>query len=163
MLIYKIYKALYGLGDKLEDHVRGYLSHYPIIYALVGGTGIVIFWRGVWHTADYIMAMATAGSLGISSTDLSLGVWWDGPLSILLGAALLLMTGVFVSNFIGNEILISGLKGEKKIAEKTEKEVRTEEERLTSVRSQIGSMHAQMATLKQEMDQLLEVNGKTKV
>ena len=36
------------------------------------------------------------------------------------------MSGSFVSTFIGNEIIISGLRGEKKLTEKTESEVRTE-------------------------------------
>ena len=70
-----IYKYLYNAGDKLEDHVRGFLSHYPIVYAFVGGIGVVIFWRGVWHTADYIMGSFTAVNAGISSVDLNLGVW----------------------------------------------------------------------------------------
>ena len=155
MFIYRIYKAVYGACDKLEDHVRGFLSHYPIIYALVGATGVVIFWRGVWHTADYLMLMAVSGNKGISSVDLNLGVWWDGPLSIAIGSIVLLMTGVFVSNFIGNEIIISGLKGEKKIAEKTEKEVKTEEDRLAGVRAQVAAIHGQMAGIKSELDQIL--------
>lgn len=151
----KLFKPIYDWGDKLEDKVRGQLSHTPIIYAFLGGVGIVLFWRGVWHTTDYIMGLITARFAGISSVDMNLGIWWDGPLSLVLGTALLLVSGVFVSNFIGNEILISGLKGEKKLAEKTEKEVRGEEERLGAVRGQIESMHAQMAVLKQEVDQLL--------
>jgi hypothetical protein len=157
-----IYKAVYNAGDKLEDHVRGFLSHYPIVYAFVGGIGVVIFWRGVWHTADYIMGSFTAVNAGISSVDLNLGVWWDGPLSFIVGSALLLMTGVFVSNFIGNEIIISGLKGEKKIAEKTEKEVRTEEDRLAFVRDQVYLINQQMNGLKKELDQILQAETNTK-
>jgi hypothetical protein len=160
MFIYKTYKAIYDWCDRLEDHVRGFLSHYPIIYAFVGATGVVIFWRGVWHTMDYFMAASAVGSSGISSIDLNLGVWWDGPLSIAIGAVLLLMSGVFVSNFIGNEIIISGLKGEKKTAEKTEKEVRTEEDRLVNVREQVDSMHKQMAGIKAELDQILLLENK---
>jgi hypothetical protein len=160
MFIYKIYKVIYDACDRLEDRVRGFLSHYPIIYALVGATGVVIFWRGVWHTADYIMSFASAGNVGVSSVDVNLGLWWDGPLSILVGGTMLLMTGVFVSNFIGNEIIISGLKGEKKIAEKTEKEVRTEEDRLAGVRAQVAAIHSQMAGLKTELDQILSAEQK---
>ena len=63
--------------DKLEDKVRARLSHYPILYALVGGVGIVLFWRGVWHVAD----------------DMGLGSWT----SIIISLILLLMTGLFVS------------------------------------------------------------------
>ena len=154
--MYKLYKAIYDACDKLEDHVRGYLSHYPIVYAFIGAVGVAIFWRGVWLSMDMIMAHATNTGLALATIDVSAGVWWDGPLSILIGSVMLLMTGVFVSNFIGNEILISGLKGEKKIAEKTEKEVRTEEERLTSFRVQINSMHEQMTALKSELDKFLQ-------
>jgi len=92
--------------DKLEDKVRSKLSHYPIIYALIGGVGIVLFWRGVWYIAD----------------DMSLGSW----ASIIISIILLLMTGLFVSFFIGHYIIFSGLKQEKKIEEKEEDEIRTE-------------------------------------
>jgi hypothetical protein len=160
MSINKIYKSLYEAGDKLEDHVRGYLSHFPIVYAFVGGVGIVIFWRGVWLTMDAIMASWAVRSMASATIELNAGMWWDGPLSIIIGSVLLLMTGVFVSNFIGNEILISGLKGEKKIAEKTEKEVRNEDERLASVRSQIETMHGQMTELKKELDGLVSAAKK---
>ena len=63
-----------------------------------------------------------------------LGLWWDGPLSVLIGAVVLLMSGVFVSNFIGNEIIISGLRGEKKLAERTEKEVKSRRQRYITPR-----------------------------
>ncbi len=92
--------------DKLEDKVRSKLSHYPIIYALVGGVGIVLFWRGVWHVAD----------------DISLGSW----ASLIISLILLLMTGLFVSFFIGHYIIFSGLKQEKKIEEKEEEEIKME-------------------------------------
>jgi MFS superfamily sulfate permease-like transporter len=119
-----IFKRIYKFGDKIEDKVRGKLSHFPIIYAFIGGAGVIIFWRGIWHTVDYLMEFFTIGDV-ISSTSTSFSQlpWWDGPLSIVFGALLLLITGLFVASFIGNEIVISGLKGEKKITEKTEEEV----------------------------------------
>lgn len=117
------FKLLYNLGDKLEDKVRGKLSHFPIIYAFIGGFGAVIFWRGVWHSADSLMEHFFSISDSISTTSYSDLPWWDGPLSILLGGTLLLTVGLFVSNFIGNEIIISGLKKEKKLVEKTEDEI----------------------------------------
>lgn len=116
-------KLLYNLGDKLEDKVRGKLSHFPIIYAFIGGIGAVIFWRGVWHSTDSLMEHFFSISDSISTTSYSDLPWWDGPLSILLGGTLLLIVGLFVSNFIGNEIIISGLKKEKKLVEKTEDEI----------------------------------------
>ena len=87
--------------DKLEDRVRGKLSHYPILYAFVGGVGLILFWRGVWHLAD------TANMSAIIST--------------ILGLIILLMTGVFVSSFIGSRLIISGLIGEKKTYRKSKR------------------------------------------
>lgn len=105
--------------DHLEDHVRGGLSHYPLMYSLIGGTGVVLFWRGVWHTAD----------------DLQVMTWWgkilfSGPGSTLLGLTILLMTGLFVSIFIGDHIIMSGLKHDKKLIEKSEDEIEEELEEI---------------------------------
>lgn len=108
--------------DKLEDKIRGLLSHFPIIYAFIGGVGVVLFWRGVWHTADAISAtfvFQAADTIDMPSL-------WDGLISIAASLIFLLPSGLFVSHFIGNEIIISGLRGEKKLAEKTEKELKTE-------------------------------------
>ena len=138
-------KILYRWGDRLEDRVRRKLSHYPILYAFVGGTGIIIFWRGIWHTADFIMEYYFSFGHSISSTSSASLVWWDGPLSVLAGAVLLLLVGLWVPSFIGNEIIISGLKGEKKAVEKTEQEVK--EEALIDVK---------MASQIQEINQRLE-------
>ena len=115
-----ILKKLFNFGDKLEDRVRGKLSHFPITYAFLGGAGVIIFWRGIWHSLDYVMGMMTS-----DNAQLVTGYpWWDGPFSIAIGMFLLLLIGLFVSSFIGNEILISGMNGEKKVAEKTEQEIK---------------------------------------
>jgi hypothetical protein len=132
-------KSILNFFDKLEDHVRGRLSHYPIIYAIVGGIGIVLFWRGVWLTTDYIFETLAASQATMGST-ISITpsiTWWDGPLSFLIGLAILLMTGVFVSNFIGNEIIITGLRGEKKLTEKTEQEERMEVGAIGDIRREL--------------------------
>ncbi|KKQ39896.1 MAG: hypothetical protein US58_C0026G0002 [Candidatus Magasanikbacteria bacterium GW2011_GWA2_37_8] len=118
------FKFIYNLGDKLEDKVRSKLSHFPIIYAFIGGAGVIIFWRGVWHTVDYLMELFFSTGDSVSSTSVLALPWWDGPLSMLVGGVLLLTVGLFVTSFIGNEIIISGLKQEKKIVEKTEDEIR---------------------------------------
>lgn len=101
-----IKKVMYFF-DKLEDRVRISLSHHPIPYAIVGGVGVVLFWKGVWETAEFFPIL-------------------DGPGSITLGVVILLITGLMVSVFIGDSIIISGFNHEKKLAEKTEMEVREE-------------------------------------
>jgi hypothetical protein len=120
--------------DKVEYAIRLKLSNYPILYAFIGGTGIVLFWRGVWHIADDI--------------DLNSG------LSLVFGTMILLLTGVFVAEFIGNRLIISGLVGEKKITEKEEGVIETEE-------AQIKNLQSTLARLEKKLDHIdQEVEGK---
>ncbi|MFH1990494.1 MAG: hypothetical protein ABIJ19_01405 [Patescibacteria group bacterium] len=93
--------------DKLEDKVRSRLSRRPILYAFLSGIGTVLFFRGVWMIADEFSFMT-------------------GPVTFLISIVILLTTGVFVFHFVSDQIIISGLRQEKKLIEKTEKEVRTE-------------------------------------
>ncbi len=146
------YKKLYRFGDKLEDKIRGKLSHYPIIYALIGGVGIVIFWRGVWHSADSIMEYFFNGGRYASALSTSHLPWWDGPLSMFVGVVLLLLVGLFVSNFIGNEIIISGLKGDKKIAEKTEQEVKEDMLRNIAMSKEIKDIARQLDNIEKTLN-----------
>lgn len=120
-------KKILHFFDKLEDRIRGRLSHYPIIYAIVGGVGIVLFWRGVWHIAD---------SFNVS-----------GFSSLVLGVGLLLLTGLFVSFFIGESIIITGLKREKKVVEKTEGEIEEESVSLSEVKRDIKKIEHDMEEL----------------
>ncbi len=92
--------------DKMEGKIRTKLSKYPILYAFIGGIGIILFWRGVWHGAD---------ALNVSS-----------EASLVLGTLILVATGLFVSEFIGNRLIISGLIGEEKLTEREEGEIETE-------------------------------------
>ena len=108
-------KLVINFFDKLEDQVRGSLSHHPFIYAFLGGSGVILFWRGVWHTADYFEKTTVWGSLAFSNFG-----------SMVVGIVMLLMTGLFVSVFIGDSMILSGLRGEKKLVEKTEDEIESE-------------------------------------
>lgn len=136
----EIWPLVVRFFDKLEDRVRGYLTRYRILYAFLGGVGVVLFWRGVWHTADVI-------SLNI---DPSISVW-DGPVSILVGSIILLIVGLFVSIFIGDSIIMSGLKHEKKLAEKTEEEVREDEILTLELRRQIQQMQKDIDEIKESL------------
>lgn len=129
-------RSIITFFDKLEDRVRGLLSRKAIAYAFITGIGIVLFWRGVWHTYDMLMFVYTnwIPKIGI---DWQGAVWWDGPLSFVIGSIILLMSGTFVSEFIGNEIIISGLRGEKKLTEKTESEVEIEEREIAYILSEL--------------------------
>ena len=60
-----------------------------------------------------------------------------GPVSIIIGVVILLLIGLFVSFFIGEQIIISGIKEEKRTDEKTEKEIKREEVSLKEIKKDI--------------------------
>jgi hypothetical protein len=132
-----IFHRVVNFFDKFEDNVRGHLSHYPVIYTLIGGTAIVLFWRGVWHTADILQAQG--GWLG--------WIFYE-PISLVIVAVILLATGLFVSYFIGDTILMSGLKHEKKMTDKTERDVKEEEEKIVELRTTVKEMKKEVDEIK---------------
>ncbi|MEK7609939.1 MAG: hypothetical protein AAB470_02370 [Patescibacteria group bacterium] len=136
-----IFKRTLNFFDKFEDRVRMHLSRYPILYTIIGGAAIVLFWRGVWHTADILQAKG--GILGF--------IFYE-PTNLLIVLAVLLATGLFVSYFIGDTILISGMKGEKKVTDKTEKEVQEETQELKEIRTTIKEMKKEVDVIKEVVE-----------
>lgn len=139
-------KNIINFFDKLEDKTRAKLSRMPILYAFLGGIGIVLFWRGVWHTTDFL----TAYILG--ETDVTLFSVIDGPLSFMVGTLVLLITGVYVSAFIGNRLIITGLSGEKKLAEKTEDEIKSEEDEIKSIKKTLNKVETEISKIEEEIN-----------
>lgn len=116
--------------------MRGGLSLYPIIYAFIGGVCVVLFWRGVWHTADLLMIQG--------------GVWGEifyEPTTVVWTTVVMLLTGLFVSFFIGERIVISGLKHDKKVFEKTALEVAEEEGEIAGAIVHIKVIEQELAEL----------------
>ncbi len=124
-------KDFFHFFDKLEDHIRAVLSRHNIIYAFIGGVAIVLFWRGVWHTADMIPFLT-------------------GPVSILISVTVLLSTGLFVSFFIGDKIIISGIKKEKRLDEKVASEVKTELDILEDIQKQLRDIEKELKIKKKD-------------
>ncbi len=123
--------------DKLEDRIRHRLARYPIVYTLIGGIAIVVFWRGVWITTDQL-ASYLPESL----------IWLDGILSVVASVLILLASGLFVSFFINDQIILSGVKREKKLVEKTESEVREERDILDQVLVKVSKLDEDIQHLK---------------
>jgi uncharacterized protein YlxW (UPF0749 family) len=125
-------KEIINYFDKLEIRIKGKLSHYPVLYAFIGGVGVVLFWRGVWHTAD----------------DINLG----SIVSLIIGFFILIVTGVFVAEFIGNKLIISGLIGEKKLEAKEEGEIETEESQLRNLQNTLNRVEKKLSELEEEVE-----------
>lgn len=133
-----MFKAIFDFFDKFEDKVRGRLSRSPILYTIIGGIAIVLFWRGVWHTADLLQARG--GFLGF--------LFYE-PINLLVVVVILLATGLFVSYFIGDTVLISGLRKEKKLHEKTEKDIREEEATLNDIKHEVKELKSEIRDIKE--------------
>jgi hypothetical protein len=134
-----LWHKIYVFFDKFEDKVRGYLSRRPILYTIIGGVAIVLFWRGIWHTADLIP-------------------WLTGPVSIIISVVVLLATGLFVSYFVGDMIIISGLHKDKKVIDKTEKEIEKEEHSIDRLENKIDSLVHKIDELEEIVEK--EIEGK---
>lgn len=126
--------------DKLEDKIRQGLSLAPIVYAMFGSISIVLFWRGIWDLADLIHRQYDGTIIGFI---------FDPVVSLLVSILVLLGTGLFVSFFIGDRIIMSGLKHEKKVEEKTESEVRAEEAVLVAVNRKLDHLSKELEFIKE--------------
>lgn len=125
-------KRIVRFFDLLEDWIRAHLSRYPLIYALIGGVGVVLFWRGVWHTADLFHFMT-------------------GPVSIAIAIVILGLSGILVSEFIGEHIIMTGLKGEKKLVEKTREEIAGEEEKIHHLEETLERVEEDLSEIRDEL------------
>lgn len=133
----KILNKIHKVLDGIEDKARIKLVHHPIVYAFIGSVGIVSIWRGIWHISD---------DWGISS--------WG---SLIFGLIITVLTGLFVSFFIGENIIISGLNKEKRIDEKTEEEIHKEREEIRKERISILAIEKDIKEIKEI---LLDLNKK---
>lgn len=134
-----MFKTIYKFFDIFEDKNRMKLSRHPIIYGFLTGVGIVLFWRGVWHTADTLFFLENS---------------W---ISLLVGSSLLLAVGTFVSSFIGNEIIISGIKKQKTAVEKIvvaeEQDLVHEYEDDARIMKELREMRSQIIDLKKIIEE----------
>ena len=143
-------KYLRSLSDRIEEKIKVYLSHRPRLYALIVGIGIVLFWRGVWHGTDFLHSFfyMFQGNLTI---DVTTSAWWDWAVSFIVGVVVLHYTGAFTSSFIGNELILSGLRGEKRLGQKTESEVKTEEQVVLEIKEELNKMAGKIGELEEEV------------
>lgn len=122
--IIKTMRSITNFFLDIEERARRFFVRFPFVQAFVAGIGVIIFWRGVWEFLD---------RQGITP-----------GMSIILGSALLGSVGVFIQTFIGNTIIIRNVKQEenreKKVLEKVEGEVGTEEVTLKALSAKIDAL-----------------------
>lgn len=119
--------------DILEDNIRAWLAKRPILYGMIAGVGAVLFFRGVWHLADEMQI----GSMT----------------SLVVSLIILLVTGSFVAHFVSNEVILSGLKKEKKIIEKTEEDIASEAMTLAEIKDELRDIRAEINTINKRMQE----------
>jgi TRAP-type C4-dicarboxylate transport system permease large subunit len=131
-----LYKRMFKFFDRLEDRVRAGLSNHPMIYAIIGGVAIVVFWRGVWGFMDLFPIF-----------DGLYGMIWTTIASSLV----LMVTGIFISYFVTDRIILSGMKHEKKVAEKTQEELAEEEEMIARLAVTLERIGKELQEIKQRL------------
>jgi hypothetical protein len=124
--------------DKLEDRVRRVLSHHPVPYSLITAVAIVVFWDGVSR---------------ITSSIPWLQGFWGGVILVVVSVGVLLITGVFVSFFIGDTIIISGIRGEKKMIDKTEEELHAELDAVLTIEEKLEKIEQKVDHLEKDLHQ----------
>ncbi len=136
----KFIDFLFVFFDKVEDNIRGVLVKHLFIYTFLGGTGVVLFWRGIWHMADLLEKRG-----GFSTVLFS-------PLgSTVLGIIILLSTGLFVSVFIGESIIISGIKKGKRVIDKTITDVDNEKAEVEESMAMISDVQKEVKKIEDTM------------
>ena len=124
----KLVKKIFHFFDKMEDHIRQYLSRRPLLYTFVGTLSIIMLWSGVDWTLSQFKFLS-------------------GPVLIVIGVVVTLATGVLGPFFVGDVIILSGLKKEKKITEKTEEEVREESVSLNEIKIELKKIEETLSHL----------------
>lgn len=132
-------KRVYPFFDRLEDRTRAWLSKRPKLYAFIAGVGIVLLWRAIWHIADILEMQG-----GV------LGFFFTPQITLVWSTIILLISGLFVSFFVGDVIIMSGLKKEKKFVDHAEEEVAKEskdihhiEEVLDHIEEEVAHLHTE--------------------
>ncbi|MBU3965482.1 hypothetical protein KJ695_04910 [Patescibacteria group bacterium] len=122
--------------DKLEDNVRHTLSRAPNIYAFISGVGIVLFFRGVWMIADMSSYLYDRPYSG----------WFTLGISLII----LLITGTLVSHHLQMDVLISGIKKEKRRDEKIASEIKTELNILQDIQKRLDDIEKELRTQREK-------------
>lgn len=139
----KIFKKVVRFFDKTEDKTRAKLSRHPIVYAALGGVGLALFWKGIWQVIDSLSFW--------NGKPFDKIIFLEGIILLAVSVSLLTITGLFVSFFIGDRIILSGLKREKKLEEKTEEELEAESDVINEMKAKVDKIEENMEKIKESL------------
>lgn len=114
----------------------------------------MLLWRGIWHTADLLEG--EGGILGFIFHPFISATWsvWG-----------LLIIGLFVSMFVGDMIIMSGLKRKQKLtdspAEEIIKEEQEEEQMLEHIEEHLTRIEARLVQAEKGIEKIEEQKEKT--
>ncbi len=126
---------------KAQIALRARIGKYPLLYALIGGIGIVLFWRGIWYCADYIYAFMVPTAAASSGISLGWPNVIDGLVSIIIGSLLLLSTGLFVTELAGGEMVLREEKKEEQTVKKESTELPGIETEIRHIEDELKEIH----------------------
>ncbi len=133
-----IIQKTFSYLSKKENGLREYLRKRPILFTLIGGIAVVLFWRGVWHTADMIPFL-------------------NGPVSIIISIIILLVTGLFVfSFFMGDVFTLPSQKKEEKLVQKTQSEVKKEGEQILEMKETLAEIRREIEHIHKDHEVVLQ-------
>lgn len=79
----------------------------------------------------------------------------SGIFSVIIGLIILMSTGLLVSFFVGEQIIISGIKKGKRIDEKTEEEIQKEMKNIEEIRIELeNSVKTQLEEINKKFDKI---------
>lgn len=89
--------------QKLKEKLRG----HHVLYAFLGGIGLVMFWHGIWEGLNiiYLKAEGWLKYLGHPVT------------SLIIGSLILVLTGLFVFELVGRDPKVFEEKINKRLEE----------------------------------------------
>jgi hypothetical protein len=61
------------------------------------------------------------------------------------------MTGAFVSGLIGNRLILTGIRGEKKLTEMTRDEIETEESQIKSIKNTLLKVEERLGEIEKDV------------
>lgn len=125
------------------------LRRHPLIYAFVGGVGVVLFWRGVWHFTDFLALILFPSSDQVTTIDWTTGI--DSSLSLVIGTLLLLLTGLFVSEFLTGQVLMTDIKEEERLVKTTEKDIAKESSEFSPIEKDLQHIEEEIKNLENQV------------